>query len=50
MLASTGPTKTKSGSQALANFDLDEDVRDKARARAAELLAANPLYPQVGML
>lgn len=44
------PTTTASGSASLAKFELSDAVRDSARARAADLLAANPLYPEVGLL
>jgi glycine hydroxymethyltransferase len=50
VLAATDATTTKSGATSKANFTLPDDVKDAARARSAELLGANPLYPQVGML
>ena len=50
VLAATDPTTTKSGAPSKANFTLPDEVREAARTRSAELLAANPLYPQVGLI
>ncbi len=50
VLTATEPTTTSSGDPSKAKFHLTDDVRDGNRARAAELLAANPLYPTLGAL
>ncbi len=50
VLSQVEPTTTKSGAASKANFTLDDGVRESHRARAAELLAANPLYPTLGAL
>jgi glycine hydroxymethyltransferase len=50
VLSDVDPTTTKSGAPSKANYDLSDGVRDTNRARAAELLAANPLYPTLGAL
>ncbi len=50
VLAATEPTTTKSGAASKANFTLPDDVCSSNRGRAAELLAANPLYPTLGAL
>ncbi|MEM9565173.1 MAG: glycine hydroxymethyltransferase [Actinomycetota bacterium] len=50
VLTATEPTTTSSGDPSKAKFTLAADVRDRNRARAAELLAANPLYPTLGAL
>jgi len=50
VLASAEPTTTSAGTPSMAKFTLGDDVRLDARSRSAELLAANPLYPEVGAL
>lgn len=50
VLHATEPTSTKSGAASKANYTLDADLCSAHRARAAELLAANPLYPTLGAL
>ncbi|MEM7092676.1 MAG: glycine hydroxymethyltransferase [Actinomycetota bacterium] len=50
VLANVEPTTTAAGDPSKAKFTLDEDLRLSTRTRSAELLAANPLYPQVGAL
>jgi glycine hydroxymethyltransferase len=50
VLAATEPTTTAKGEPSKAKFSLADDVRDAHRRRAAELLAANPLYPTLGAL
>jgi glycine hydroxymethyltransferase len=50
VLSSAEPTTTSAGAASMAKFTLDDDVRLDARSRSAELLAANPLYPEVGAL
>ena len=50
VLKATEPTTTAAGAPSKAKFTLADDVRDATRARSAELLAANPLNPEVGML
>jgi len=50
VLAAAEPTTTSAGAPSKAKFTLADDVRDATRARSAELLAANPLYPEVGLL
>ena len=50
VLASTEPTTTSAGAPSKAKFTLDDDLRLDARTRAGELLAANPLYPEIGAL
>ena len=47
VLRSAQPTATSSGAPSKAKFTLDADVCSAARSRAADLLAANPLYPTV---
>ncbi len=50
VLAGTEPTTTSKGEPSKAKFTLAEETKDRNRARAAELLAANPLYPTLGVL
>jgi len=50
VLQAAEPTTTAAGALSKAKFTLDDTIRDATRARSAELLAANPLYPEVGML
>jgi len=50
VLAATEPTTTAAGPTSKAKFTLPEDIRETTRARSAELLSANPLYPEVGLL
>jgi glycine hydroxymethyltransferase len=50
VLAGASPKTTPSGSPSLAKFNLSDDIRLVARDRSATLLAANPLYPEVGEL
>ena len=50
VLKGTEPTTTSSGDPSKAKFTLSEDTSLDARTRSADLLAANPLYPQVGAL
>ncbi|MCL4117075.1 UNVERIFIED_CONTAM: hypothetical protein GTU68_050753 [Idotea baltica] len=50
VLQATEPTTTAAGATSKAKFTLDDAIRDATRARSAELLAANPLYPEVGLL
>ena len=50
VLKATAPTTTAAGATSKAKFTLDESIRDATRARSAELLAANPLYPEIGLL
>ena len=50
VLQATEPTTTAAGALSKAKFTLDDKVRDATRSRSAELLAANPLYPEVGDL
>ncbi len=50
VLHGTEPTTTSKGEPSKAKFTLADETRDRNRARAAELLAANPLYPTLGVL
>jgi len=50
VLASTEATATAAGEPSKAKFNLSDELRDSTRARAAELLADNPLYPTLGAL
>lgn len=50
VLAATEPTTTSSGDPSKAKFELGDELRLGTRDRSAELLASNPLYPQVGAL
>jgi glycine hydroxymethyltransferase len=50
VLSNVGPKATKTGATSKANYDLSDDVRNSHRARAAQLLDANPLYPTLGTL
>ena len=50
VLKGTEPTTTSTGDPSKAKFTLSDDTRLDARTRSADLLAANPLYPQVGAL
>ena len=50
VLTATEAATTKSGATSKANFTLADDVREAARDRSANLLNANPLYPQVGLI
>ena len=50
VLSKAEPTLTSSGDPSKAKFTLDDDFRGQTRARAADLLAANPLYPTLGAL
>lgn len=50
VLTNAEPTSTASGAASQARFTLDDGARDTARSRSADVLAANPLYPQVGDL
>ena len=50
VLEATEPTTTAAGATSKAKFTLDDGIRDATRARSAELLAANPLYPEIGLL
>ena len=50
VLAAAEPTTTAAGALSKAKFTLDDAVRDRTRARSAELLSANPLYPEIGLL
>ncbi|MGI9599181.1 MAG: glycine hydroxymethyltransferase, partial [Acidimicrobiales bacterium] len=50
VLRSAEPALTKAGDPSKAHFNLDDGVRDSHRARAAELLVQNPLYPSIGAL
>ncbi len=43
-------TTTAAGAPSKAKFTLADDLRDTTRARAADLLADNPLYPTLGAL
>jgi glycine hydroxymethyltransferase len=45
VLSSTTPAPTKEGKPGKAKYVLADGVADKTRSAAAELLAANPLYP-----
>ena len=45
VLSSTTPATTKEGKPGKAKYVLADGVADKTRSAAAELLAANPLYP-----
>jgi glycine hydroxymethyltransferase len=47
VLRATVSAKTSSGKPSLANYTLDEAVRAQADARAHDLLARFPLYPQI---
>ncbi len=50
VLKNAEPALTKAGDPSKAHFSLDDGVRDAHRARAAELLTENPLYPTLGAL
>lgn len=50
VLAAAEPALTAAGATSKAKFTLDDAVRDATRARSAELLAVNPLYPELGTL
>jgi len=50
VLQATEPTTTAAGATSKAKFTLADEVRDTTRARSAELLSANPLYPEIGGL
>jgi len=50
VLEATEATTTAAGAPSKAKFTLDDTIRDATRARSAELLAANPLYPEIGLL
>ena len=50
VLEATEATTTAAGAPSKAKFTIDDTIRDATRARSAELLAANPLYPEVGVL
>ncbi len=50
VLQNATPTTTGAGAPSLAKFDLSDEVCNTARTRSAALLAANPLYPQIGAL
>jgi glycine hydroxymethyltransferase len=43
------PTTNKSGARDKARFNLDDQVRDQARARAQALLASFPVYPELDL-
>lgn len=45
VLKSTTPVATAAGAPGKARYDLAEGTAERTRAAAAELLAANPLYP-----
>jgi glycine hydroxymethyltransferase len=47
VLRATEPTTTKEGKTSLAQYRVPEDTVTAARKRAADLLAAFPLYPSV---
>jgi glycine hydroxymethyltransferase len=49
VLTATEPTAASSG-PSLAKFTLDDSVIDGTRKRCADLLAAHPLYPTLGVL
>ncbi|MFV2039530.1 MAG: glycine hydroxymethyltransferase [Acidimicrobiales bacterium] len=49
VLRSAEPKPTKAGTASKAHYNLGDAVRDTTRERAAGLLAANPLYPTVGL-
>jgi glycine hydroxymethyltransferase len=42
-------TVTEADPSSRARFQLPEQVRDGARKRVADLLAAHPLYPQISL-
>jgi glycine hydroxymethyltransferase len=50
VLRGAEPTLTAAGEPSKAKFTLADDLRDTTRARSAELLAENPLYPTIGTL
>jgi len=50
VLKGTEANTTSSGEPSKAKFSLADELRLDARSRSAELLSANPLYPQVGEL
>ncbi|MGI9624528.1 MAG: glycine hydroxymethyltransferase [Acidimicrobiales bacterium] len=50
VLANAQATSTKSGAVSKAKYELSADIVSAHRVRAADLLAANPLYPEVGDL
>ena len=50
VLNATDPTTTSAGDPSKAKFNLGDDIQLDARTRSSELLAANPLYPEVGAL
>lgn len=50
VLKDTEPTTTSAGAPSKAKFTLADELRDATRHRSAELLAANPLYPEIGAI
>jgi glycine hydroxymethyltransferase len=48
-LSATEPTTTSKGAPSLAQYALPADVAESARKRAADLLAAFPLYPNLAL-
>ncbi len=50
VLHASTPTATSTGAPSQARFDLSAVTRDTTRVRAASLLTAHPLYPEVGFL
>ncbi|QSB15150.1 glycine hydroxymethyltransferase [Natronosporangium hydrolyticum] len=49
VLSQTSPAATADGGASKAKHRLDDAVASKVAARAAELMAAHPLYPQVDL-
>src|SRR5262249_25092487 len=49
VLRATTPRTTATGTASLANFHLDERVREAATARASDLLGRFPLYPGIDL-
>ncbi len=50
VLAATEASTTTAGEPSKAKFTLADEVRERARSRSAELLAQNPLYPEIGAI
>ena len=50
VLKDTEPTTTSAGAPSKAKFTLADELRDATRHRSAALLAANPLYPEIGAI
>ena len=47
LLAAVTPNQTKDGKTSLAQFTVDDKVRDAVGERVNDLLAAHPLYPSL---